>query len=105
MLEWHDAQQKLGEKAFTDFSGLKTILLSLDATRLRILTNMTKFLAEVAKYSEVNMMTPANLGIVFSPNVIQTPADADVFRQFEDASKTKFLMQLLIENQPCFFGD
>ena len=38
---------------------------------------------KVAVYAEVNMMTPANLGIVFSPNVIQTPAEADVFRQFE----------------------
>ena len=42
-----------------------------------------RFLVAVASYSDKNMMTPTNLGIVFSPNVLQSPDEADVFRQFE----------------------
>jgi hypothetical protein len=44
---------------------------------------MLRFLVAVASFSDKNMMTPTNLGIVFSPNVLQSPEDADVFRQFE----------------------
>jgi hypothetical protein len=40
------------------------------------------------------MMTPANLGIVFSPNILQTPDEADVFRQFEVDSMETLKMEL-----------
>ena len=59
------------------------------------------FIVQVATYSDLNMMTPANLGIVFSPNVIQTPPDADVFRQFEVIYEKK--MNIVFELLFFFF--
>ena len=65
-----------------DYEECKLFLMS-NLSLTILLVQLLEFLANIAKYSDVNMMTPANLGIVFSPNILQTPDEADVFRQFE----------------------
>jgi hypothetical protein len=59
------------------------IILKISVLLGNIGYQMLKFLWDVSLQAEVNKMTPNNLGIVFSPNVLQPPPDADLFRQFE----------------------
>ena len=59
------------------------MLEELDDLRKKLIKQLLQFLVYCDSHSEVTMMTAANLGIVFSPNIFQSRPEADVFRQFE----------------------
>jgi hypothetical protein len=64
------------------------IISTLPPKNLLVLRFLIVFLARVAEYAKVNMMTPQNLSIVFSPNIMRK----------KDASMIEAMMQSKVAN-------
>jgi len=103
LVQFHDMVPK--DECQLDVSELRTIFLSFDSLRYRILRELFAFLDKMTHHSEESKMTPENLAIVFSPNILICPHLTDLVRQFEDSGKTKNIMQWIIENFEHIFPE
>ena len=71
-----------------------------------VIFRLVQFLSQVSSYSTINKMTPANLAIVFAPNLLQPPPS--VMKEgmnaiLEDQSYSNKLMEVLIANFKTLF--
>ncbi|XP_076829937.1 rho GTPase-activating protein 10 isoform X2 [Brachyhypopomus gauderio] len=75
----------------------------LPESNRRVLSLVTKHLANVASHSQQNLMTVANLGVVFGPTLMQ-PQEETV-AAIMDLKFQNIVVEILIEQHEKIFGD
>ena len=74
---------------------LKSVLTMLPRSHRIVLKYLLAFLVKVSKKSEINKMTPANIAIVFAPNLLK-PIGDDIMVQITDSAYSNSLMELFV---------
>ena len=74
----------------------------LPATNRRVLYYLLTFLSKIAAHSETNLMTAANLGVVFGPNLFRSQVADTVSLMDTTSSK---IVEYLIENIATIFTE
>ena len=83
---------------------IKRVITMLPFTHRIILKYLCKFLKRVSKSSEINKMTPANIAIVFAPNLLK-PIDDDITIQIADTPLSNRLMELFVKEYDAIFAE
>ncbi|MDP2435084.1 MAG: SH3 domain-containing protein [archaeon] len=79
----------------------KVMIQTLSTTRLDIFRFLFEFLFELQKSSDVNKMTPNNLGIVFGPNLIRPKEQSQT--AMLDRTNVE-IVEFLVEEFPSIIG-
>ena len=74
---------------------VKQALASMPLANRITIKYLMRFLCTVSKKSDINKMTPANIAIVFAPNILRPPSD-DIFTQMSDSSAANRLFQAFV---------
>jgi len=74
---------------------VKSVLKLLPIGNRITVKYLVRFLSHVSKSSDVNKMTPSNIAIVFSPNLLK-PIGDDVCMQIDDTPYSNKLMELFV---------
>jgi len=100
---------KVAKNPNTDskINNLKLIVSKLPKINKHSLIYLLKFLKEVANHSDVNKMTPTNLGTVWGPNLIKEPPSEEPvnlsnFSQLMDSEHVNALICIMLDNMEGF---
>lgn len=80
-----------------DIEVLGSLFQSIPLANQRLLRYLLVFLKKVADLSEVNLMAPQNLAIVFAPNLLRPEVD-DPTTMMRDSKLVNDIVRVLIEN-------
>lgn len=79
-------------------------LKALPPANLAVLKSLLNLLREVSKHSELNKMTISNISTVFGPTLLRSKQyTTPDLKAFDDASKSNYAVQFLIERYQDLF--
>lgn len=83
---------------------IRKVLTMLPMSHRIILKYLVSFLCRVSQSQDINKMTPANIAIVFAPNLLK-PEDDDIVTQITDTPYSNKLMELFVQHSDSIFKD
>lgn len=86
------------------FEKIRKIISYLPQSHRKILNVLFSFLHRVSEHSDVNKMRPANLAIVFAPNLLRPPIESPEI-VIGDSPHANGLISTLISQSSIFFGE
>eukprot|EP00002_Diphylleia_rotans_P019934 TRINITY_DN3856_c0_g1_i1.p1 TRINITY_DN3856_c0_g1~~TRINITY_DN3856_c0_g1_i1.p1 ORF type:complete len:834 (+),score=194.02 TRINITY_DN3856_c0_g1_i1:50-2551(+) len=98
--EWVEASDAGGIESY--IQDLKTLFESLPPSNKMVLKKLLLFLHLVSQYSQVNKMTPANLSIVFAPNILRD-RENNIQQSLLDSPLVNRVITTLIMHAPTIF--
>jgi len=91
------------EKGPSRIQNLQLMVQNLPEANRKIVQQVISFLREIAKYSDINKMTVANLALVFGPNMLRPKEET--LQTVIDMPKVTSCIQSLSENYEQIFED
>jgi hypothetical protein len=94
-----------GFNASNTVDDLKLVLGKMPVYNVACLEYILKFLNKLSKYSEINKMSPNNIGIVFGPTLFKCPAEETPMSQnyMLESIQTTGIITKIIENIDIIF--